>query len=90
MVRALAGLIFIIITLSVNAFFISILMEVTGAGGLLAAIVGIPVCIGALTLSITVLERINSRINDKARMNKPRVERSCVKTISRCRYKCAK
>ncbi|MGD8583383.1 MAG: hypothetical protein PVF06_12140 [Gammaproteobacteria bacterium] len=66
MLRALAGLIFIIITLSVTALFISIFIKVTGAGGLLAIIVGIPVCIGALTLSVIVLERINSRINDKA------------------------
>lgn len=65
MFRAIAGLIFIIITLSVTAFVISLL--VTGAGGMLAVIVGIPVCLGALALSVAILELINSRINDKAR-----------------------
>jgi len=67
MFRAIAGLIFIIITLSVTAFVISLLVKVTGAGGMLAVIVGIPVCLGALALSVAILELINSRINDKAR-----------------------
>jgi hypothetical protein len=67
MVRAIAGLFFIIITLSVTAFFISILAHVTGADGMLAAIIGIPVCLGILALSVTILELINSRMNHKAR-----------------------
>jgi hypothetical protein len=67
MFRAIAGLLFIIITLSVSAFVIFLLVEVTGAGGMLAVIVGIPFCLGALALSVTILELINSRINDKAR-----------------------
>ena len=66
MFRAIAGLIFILITLSVTAFFISILMKVTGTVGMLAVIVGVPVCLGALALSVIILELINSRINNKA------------------------
>jgi cobalamin biosynthesis protein CobD/CbiB len=67
MLRAIAGLIFIIITLSVTAFVISLLVKVTGVDGMLAVIISIPVCLGALALSVTILELINSRINDKAR-----------------------
>ena len=67
MFRAIAGLLFIIITLSVSAFVIFLLTKVTGAGGMLAVIVGIPLCLGALALSVTILELINTRINDKAR-----------------------
>lgn len=67
MFRAIAGLIFIFITLPVTAIVISLLVKVTGVSGMLAVIVGIPVCLGALALSATILELINSRINDKAR-----------------------
>lgn len=81
MLRAIAGLLFIIITLSVTAIAISLLVKVTGVDGMLAVIVGIPVCLGALTLSVTILELINSRINDKARDKQATDKNSCIKPI---------
>jgi hypothetical protein len=66
MLRAIAGLLFIIMSFSVTSLLVLLVIKTTGTGGLLAMIVGLPVFIGGLSLSVLILERINSRINDKA------------------------
>ena len=70
MFRAIAGLLFIVLILPVAAFIASLAMKVVGVDGLLGFIIGFPVFIGILTVSIMILAAINDRIYNRGQDNK--------------------
>ena len=70
MFRAIAGLLFIVIILPAAALIASLVMNILGVSGLLGVIVGLPVFIGLLTLSVMILSAINDRINNSDRFHK--------------------
>ena len=70
MFRAIAGLLFIVLILPVAAFIASLAMKVVGADGLLGFIIGFPVFIGILTVSVMILAAINDHIYNRGRENK--------------------
>jgi len=70
MFRAIAGLLFIVLILPVAAYIAFLAMKAVGADGLLGFIIGFPVFIGILTVSVMILATINDRIYNRERDNK--------------------
>jgi hypothetical protein len=70
MFRAIAGLLFIVLILPVAAFIASLAMKAVGADGLLGFIIGFPVFIGILTISVMILATINDRIYNRGQNSK--------------------
>ena len=64
MFRAIVGLVFIVLILPFAALAASVVMKLLGVSGLLGIVVGLPVFIGLLVLSIMGLATINDRINN--------------------------
>ena len=69
MFRAIAGLLFIVLILPVAAFIASLVMKAVGVDGLLGFIIGFPIFIGILTVSVMILAAINDRIYNRGRDN---------------------
>ena len=65
MFRAIVGLVFIVLILPSAALVASMVMKLLGVSGLLGVVVGLPVFIGLLTLSIMGLATINDRLNNR-------------------------
>ena len=63
MFRAIVGLVFIVLILPSAALVASVVMDWLGVSGLLGIVVGLPVFLAVLTLSIVALAAINERIN---------------------------
>jgi len=64
MFRALAALLFIVMILPSAALVASLVMKALGVSGVLGFIVGFPVFVGILTVSVIILAAINDRINN--------------------------
>jgi hypothetical protein len=65
MFRALAALIFIVMILPSAALVAFLVMKALGVSGVLGFIVGFPVFVGILTVSVILLAAINDRINNR-------------------------
>ena len=74
MFRAITALLFIVFILPFAAFIASLTMNTAGVSGLLGFLVGFPVFIGILALSVMILAAINDHIynSDSARDRKIR------------------
>jgi len=70
MFRAITALLFIVLILPFAAYIASVTMNAVGVGGLLGFIIGLPVFVGILTLSVMILAAINDRIYNRGRDNK--------------------
>ena len=64
MFRTIVGLVYIVLILPAAALVASVVMKLLGVSGLLGIVVGLPVFIGLLVLSIMGLATINDRINN--------------------------
>ena len=62
MFRAISAFLLIVFLLPFAAFIASIAMKAAGASDLLGFIIGFPVFIGILTVSVMILAAINDRI----------------------------
>ena len=72
MFRAISALLFIVFILPFAAFIASVTMKAAGVIGLLAYIIGFPVFIGILTVSVMILAAINDHIYNSERDRKTR------------------
>jgi len=72
MFRAITALLFIVFVLPFAAYIASLSMKAAGVSGLLGCIIGLPVFVGILTLSVMFLAAINDRINNRGRDGKSR------------------
>jgi uncharacterized membrane protein len=72
MFRAISALLFIVFILPFAAFIASVTMKAAGVNGLLAYIIGFPVFIGILTVSVMILAAINDHIYNSERDRKTR------------------
>jgi len=72
MFRAISALLFIVFILPFAAFIASVTMKAAGFSGLLAYMIGFPVFIGILTVSVMVLAAINDHIYNSERDGKTR------------------
>jgi len=72
MFRAISALLFIVFILPFAAFIASLTMKAVGVSGLLGFMVGFPVFIGILTLSVMILAAINDHIYNSERDRKIR------------------
>jgi len=72
MFRAITALLFIVFILPFAAFIASLIMNAVGVSGLLGFLVGFPVFIGILTLSVMILAAINDHIYNSERDRKIR------------------
>ena len=70
MFRAIVGLVFIVFILPSAALIASVVMKLLGVSGLLGVVVGLPVFLAVLTLSIVALAAINDRINNSHHVHK--------------------
>ena len=72
MFRAIAALLFIVFILPFAAFIASIAMKAVGVSGLLGYLIGFPVFIGILTVSVMILAAINDHIYNSKQDHKTR------------------
>ena len=72
MFRAISALLFIVFILPFAAFIASLTMKAVGVSGLLGFMVGFPVFIGILTLSVMILAAINDHIYNSEQDRKTR------------------
>ena len=72
MFRAISALLFIVFILPFAAFIASVTMKAAGVSGLLGYIIGFPVFIGILTVSVMILAAINDHIYNSERDRKAR------------------
>jgi hypothetical protein len=72
MFRAITALLFIVLILPFAAFIASLTMKAVGVSGLLGFMVGFPVFIGILTLSVMILAAINDHIYNSDQYRKTR------------------
>ena len=70
MFRAIVGLVFIVLILPLAALLASVVMRLLGVSGLLGVVVGLPVFLAVLTLSVVALAAINDRINNSQHIHK--------------------
>jgi len=70
MFRAISALLFIVLILPFAAFIASLAMNAAGASGLSGFIVGFPVFVGILVISVMILAAINDRIYNSGRNHK--------------------
>jgi hypothetical protein len=70
MFRAITALLFIIFILPFAAFIASLAMKAAGVSGLLGFIIGFPVFVGILVMSVVILGAINDRIYNSGRDHK--------------------
>ena len=70
MFRAIVGLVFIVFILPSAALIASLVIKLLGVSGLLGVVVGLPVFLAVLTLSVVALAAINDRINDSEHVHK--------------------
>lgn len=70
MFRAIVGLVFIVLILPSAALIASVVMKLLGVNGLLGVVVGLPVFLAVLTLSIVALAAVNDRINNSQHVHK--------------------
>ena len=70
MFRAIIGLVFIVLVLPSAALATSVVMKLLGVSGLLGVVVGLPLFLAILTLSIIALAAINDRINNSQHIHK--------------------
>ena len=72
MFRAITALLFIVFILPFAAFIASLIMNAAGVSGILGFIVGFPVFVGILVISVMILAAINDRIYNSERDRKIR------------------
>lgn len=72
MFRAVSALLFIVFILPFAAFIASVTMKAAGVSGLLGYIIGFPVFIGILTVSVMILAAVNDHIYNSERDRKTR------------------
>ena len=72
MFRAVSALLFIVFILPFAAFIASVTMKAAGVDGLPGFMIGFPVFIGILALSVMMLAAINDRIYNSERDRKIR------------------
>jgi len=72
MFRAISALLFIVFILPFAAFIASLIMNAAGVSGILGFIVGFPVFVGILVISVMILAAINDRIYNSERDRKIR------------------
>ena len=65
MFRAIVGLVFIVLILPSAALIASVVMKLLGVSGLLGVVVGLPIFLAVLTLSVVALAAINDRLNNR-------------------------
>jgi len=70
MFRAITALLFIVFILPFAAFIASLTMNAVGVSGLLGFLVGFPVFVGILTVSVMILAAINDHIYNSERDRK--------------------
>lgn len=70
MFRAIAALLFIVLILPSAALVTYLIMNALGVSGLLGFIIGFPVFVGLLTVSVMLLSAINDRINSNEEYHK--------------------
>jgi hypothetical protein len=72
MFRAIVGLVFIVLIIPFAALVASVVMKLLGVNGLLGVVVGLPVFIGLLVLSVLGLAAINDRLNNSTHYHNTR------------------
>ncbi len=72
MFRAITALLFIVFILPFAAFIASLTMKAADVSGLLGFLIGFPVFVGILTLSVMILAAINDHIYNSERHHKTR------------------
>jgi len=72
MFRAISALLFIVFILPFAAFIASLIMKAVGVSGILGFIVGFPVFVGILVISVMILAAINDRIYNSGRDHETR------------------
>ena len=72
MFRAISALLFIVFILPFAALVASLTMKAVGVSGLLGYLIGFPVFIGILTVSVMILAAINDHIYNSEQDHKTR------------------